>query len=70
MSVETVDFVLNPLLLSLEAVNLAGDLVSLVISFLFLPLFGSSLIIKQSQTKVSRGNCFIFESILPVLLLF
>ena len=45
MSVEAGYFVLNPLLLSLEAVNLAGDLVSLVISFLFLPLFGSSLMI-------------------------
>ena len=40
----TVDFVLNPLFLSLKCFNLIGDLVCLIISCLFLRLFQSSLI--------------------------
>ena len=63
----TVDFVLNPLFLSLKCFNLIGDLVCLIISCLFLRLFQSSLIknrnLRQNRLRPTQSSYLFFCSV-------
>ena len=68
----TVDYVLNPLFLSLKGFNLIGDLVCLIISCLFLLLFQSSLIKNRNFIQFRQkviSQIATHSVLLPVLLL-